>query len=95
MVDQKVIIYGTSWWPYCNKAREAYGDKAVYLDIDADIKNFTDMLSFSGNQYLVPVIVEGEKVTIGFGGTSEAGKTWPVRWPLVQGPLTPVIKKKL
>ncbi len=27
------------------------------------------MLSYSGNSRQVPVIVEGEKVTIGFGGS--------------------------
>ncbi len=28
-----------------------------------------EMLSFSGGDRSVPVIVEGEKVTIGYGGT--------------------------
>jgi len=31
------------------------------------------MLKISGNRFFVPVIVEGEKVTIGFEGTTEAG----------------------
>jgi hypothetical protein len=31
------------------------------------------MLKVSGNKFLVPVIVEGEKITIGFGGSSATG----------------------
>jgi len=62
------MIFGTANWPYTNKAREAYGDKAVFLDVGADLKTLDKMLSLSGGRRQVPVIVEGDKVTVGFGG---------------------------
>ena len=46
----------------------AYGDSATYIDVDADIKDLQKMLDCSGGRMAVPVIVEGERVTIGFGG---------------------------
>ena len=46
----------------------AYGDRAIYLDVDADIKDLQKMLDYSGEKMAVPVIVEGDRVTIGFGG---------------------------
>jgi hypothetical protein len=53
----------------------AYGDRAVYIDVDADIKDLQNLLDFSGGRMAVPVIVEGERVTIGFGGESGVGFT--------------------
>jgi hypothetical protein len=53
----------------------AYGDKAIYIDVDADIKNMQAMLEYSGGIMAVPVIVEGNRVTVGYGGTSDAGAT--------------------
>ena len=40
-----------------------------YLDVQADPSQLPRMLKFSGGARRVPVIVEGEKVTIGYGGT--------------------------
>ena len=53
----------------------AYGDRATYIDVDADIKNLQAMLNCSGGKMAVPVIVEGEQVIIGFGGESGVGFT--------------------
>lgn len=53
----------------------AYGDRAVYIDVDADIKDLQKLLDHSGGKMAVPVIVEGGKVTIGFGGESGVGFT--------------------
>jgi hypothetical protein len=53
----------------------AYGDRAAYIDVDADIKVLQKMLDHSGGKMAVPVIVEGDKVTIGFGGESGVGFT--------------------
>ena len=62
------MIFGTVSWPYTSKAREAYGDKAVFLDVGADNTKLEEMLNYSGGRRQVPVIVEGDKVTVGFGG---------------------------
>ena len=67
-MSSKVRIFGTVSWPYTRKAREAFRDKAVFFDVGADPKTLNEMLSLSGGRRQVPVIVEGDKVTVGFGG---------------------------
>ena len=69
MAKEKVFIYGKAGWPHTQKARSAYGDNAKYFDVEADSKKLDDMLKYSGGVREVPVIVEGSKVTIGYGGT--------------------------
>jgi len=39
------------------------------VDIKNDSARLDEMLKLSGGKRLVPVIVEGDKVTIGYGGT--------------------------
>ena len=68
IMSEKVIIYGKSGWPYTSNARSAYGDDAQYLDV-TDKSNLKEMLKHSNGVKEVPVIVIGEKVTIGHGGT--------------------------
>ena len=53
----------------------AHGDRATYIDVDADIKDLQKMLDCSGGKMAVPVIVDGDNVTIGFGGESGVGFT--------------------
>lgn len=40
-----------------------------YLDVKDDPSALARMLSHSGGKRLVPVIVEGERITVGHGGT--------------------------
>ena len=67
-MEDKIIIFGTDTCPFCNQARAAYGDRAVYINVDADPQKLKEMLAYSGGKRQVPVIVEGEKVTVGFAG---------------------------
>jgi len=70
----KVTIYGTKTCPFCNQAREAYGERAVFIEVDADPERLQVMLALSGGRRQVPVIVEGDKVVVGFlGDTSLLG----------------------
>ena len=69
MISEKVIIYGKAGWPFTSNARTAYGDDAQYIDVKADKRNLEAMLKYSGGVREVPVIVIGEKVTIGHGGS--------------------------
>ena len=41
----------------------------VYFDVKADPALLPRMLEHTGGQRRVPVIVEGSRVTIGYGGT--------------------------
>jgi len=66
---EKVIIFGKAGWPHTLEARSAYGDSAHYFDVQSDRTKMEEMLKYTGGRREVPVIVEGEKVTIGYGGT--------------------------
>ncbi len=84
-MEAKVIIYGTETCPFCKKAREAYGDRAIFYNVSDDPKRLQEMLVYSKGEQQVPVIVEAgaeaeggplasdplvrEKVVIGYGGT--------------------------
>jgi glutaredoxin 3 len=72
----KVIIYGTETCPFCKKAREVYGDRAVFYNVSEDPERLKEMLVYSKGEQTVPAIVEKEEVTgqkatvsIGYGGT--------------------------
>jgi glutaredoxin len=41
----------------------------TYHDVKKDPGRLDEMLQLSNGQRKVPVIVEGEKVTVGYGGT--------------------------
>ena len=71
---EKVIIYGKKGWPFTERARSAYGETAQYFDVKEDRERFDEMLEYSEGVRKVPVIIEGGKVTIGFGG---AWIVWP------------------
>jgi glutaredoxin 3 len=80
-MEAKVIIYGTETCPFCKKAREAYGDRAVFYNVADDPERLREMLVYSKGDQQVPVIVEAggdplvrEKVIVGYGGT------WGVSW---------------
>ncbi len=68
-MKEKVIIFGKAGWPYTDKARSAYGETVEYYDVRADPTKLEEMLKYSKGVREVPVIVEGDKVTIGDGGT--------------------------
>lgn len=75
-MSQKVLIFGKSTWPYTNAAREAFaqeGKDVEYHDVVSDSSKLDIMLKHSEGARRVPVIVDQEEVTIGFGG-----KTWGV-----------------
>ena len=69
----KILIYGKDTWPYTNAAREAFkkqGKKVEYYDVRHDADKLKDMLKHSEGMRKVPVIVDQDKVTIGFNGGS-------------------------
>ena len=75
MAKDRVIIYGKAGWPYTDQARSVYGDNAIYFDVESDIKKLEEMLNYSKGVRKVPVIVEGGKATIGYGGSWGVWKT--------------------
>ena len=81
-MGDKIIIYGKAGWPYTREARSAYGEGAIYMDVLEDKNKLKEMLKVSNGVREVPVIVEGERVKIGYGGS------WGV-WPLIGDGFTP------
>jgi len=49
-------------------ARSAH-PSAEYVDVQSDKAKLQEMLKLSGGSRKVPVIVEGGKVTVGYGGS--------------------------
>ncbi len=68
----KVVIYGKEGCPYTAAALKDYEERGFecdYRDVKADAKALEEMLAKSGGQRVVPVIIEGDEIKIGFGGT--------------------------
>jgi glutaredoxin 3 len=67
-----VLIFGKDGCPYTQNARDHYaGDNTPfqYINVKKDAAELERMLKYSKGARRVPVIVDGGKVTIGFGGT--------------------------
>ena len=74
---QDIIIYGEAGWPYTEKARSVY-TVAQYFDVKQDHEKLDEMLQLSKGVRKVPVIVEGEKVAIGYGGSWGVWSRWVI-----------------
>ena len=71
MADE-VLIYGKDGCPYTAAAIEDYQTRKVpyrYINVKKDRAELERMLEWSGGRRQVPVIVEGGRATVGFGGT--------------------------
>lgn len=67
-----VRIYGKDNCPYTTAAREDHAKRSVpfeYVNVLADAAQLKEMLKHSKGVRKVPVIVDGDRVTIGFNGT--------------------------
>ena len=67
-----VLIYGKDGCPYTSAARDDHSKRKVafeYINVIADAAKLKEMLKHSKGVRKVPVIVDGEKLTIGFNGT--------------------------
>ena len=67
-----VTIFGKDSCPYTQAAIEDHerrGIEFAYVNVKRDAAELQRMLGFTRGQRRVPVIVDGDQVTIGFGGT--------------------------
>jgi glutaredoxin len=67
----KVLIFGKDDCPYTSGAREDYTGRGIpfeYINVKKSKDGMKKMLEYSGGRREVPVIVEGKKITVGFGG---------------------------
>ena len=75
-MSDKIIIYGKETWPFTVKAREVYtkeNKEIEYHDVILDKNKLNKMLIYSKGERRIPVIIDGEKITVGY-----EGKTWRV-----------------
>ena len=67
-----VLIFGKDTCPYTQAARDDFAARQVafeYVNVKKNPADLKRMLGYTKGRREVPVIVEGGKVTIGFGGT--------------------------
>lgn len=67
-----VLIFGKNGCPYTQNARDHYAAKHIpfeYVNVKKDAADLERMLTYSNGARRVPVIVDGDNVTVGFGGT--------------------------
>jgi glutaredoxin 3 len=67
-----VLIFGKDACPYTQNARDHYAAGNIsfqYVNVKKNPADLERMLTYSKGARRVPVIVDGGKVTIGFGGT--------------------------
>jgi glutaredoxin len=67
-----VLIFGKDACPYTEAAIEDFAHRGIeheYINVKKHPADLDRMLVYSKGKRRVPVIVEGNKVTIGFGGT--------------------------
>lgn len=66
-----VLIFGKDTCPYTRAARDHYEQEGAafeYFNVKKDAVLLQRMLAYSQGRREVPVIVENDAVTIGFGG---------------------------
>lgn len=56
----------------------AYGERALFFDVEHDPEKRKEMLALTGGKGQVPVIVDGERVTIGFMGEASLRGAIPI-----------------
>jgi glutaredoxin 3 len=67
-----VLIFGKDGCPYTQSARDHYATRNIptqYVNVRKNAADLERMLVYSKGARRVPVIVDNEQVTIGFGGT--------------------------
>ena len=67
----EVTIYVEPGCPFSMAAKEDLARRGIAyreVDVTASREALEEMLRITGGERMVPVIVEGDKVTLGFGG---------------------------
>lgn len=70
-MSEKVVIFTKPGCPYCQAAKEDFNRRGISFEernVKADPAALEEMVKLSGARR-VPVILQGEEVTVGFGGT--------------------------
>ncbi len=65
-MGEKIRIYGTETCPFTRQARSAYGERAVFINVEGNPEKLDEMLAYSAGKRIIPVIVDRDKVMVGF-----------------------------
>lgn len=68
---QNVIVYTTPGCPYCAAAKEDLEKRGVsYEEVstEGNAEAIKEVMRLSKGQGIVPILVSGDEVTVGFGG---------------------------
>jgi glutaredoxin 3 len=71
-MPDETIIYGKDSCPYTVAARDDHAARGVpfrYVNVKKDPAGLERMLGLTKGRREVPVIVQGDRITVGFGGT--------------------------
>ncbi|MDD3731313.1 MAG: glutaredoxin family protein [candidate division Zixibacteria bacterium] len=66
-----VIIYTKTGCPYCSAAKKDLSDRGISfkeINVTDQPGYIPEVLKLTGGERIVPVIVQGDRVTKGFGG---------------------------
>jgi glutaredoxin 3 len=68
----EVVMYTTSWWPYCSRARKLFEDKGVkYTEIDVEaVDGARAQMQQRSGRTSVPQIFVGDRHLGGYDDTS-------------------------
>jgi glutaredoxin 3 len=72
MSQDKVTIFGQDLCPYTAEARKDFTRRNIpfdYINVLEDPAGLERMLKITKGRRKIPVIVDGDKVTVGFGGS--------------------------
>lgn len=72
-MTDKIKIYGKDTCPFTTAARDALsksGKEIEYINVLGDMGALEEMLKLSNGQRRVPVIVDGDDISVGFRGKS-------------------------
>jgi len=67
----KLTIYTKAGCPYCEAAKQHFTDQGISfkeIDVHSTPGALAKVKDLSGGKNIVPVIVENDQVTVGFGG---------------------------
>jgi glutaredoxin 3 len=72
MSQDKVIIFGQDLCPYTTQARNDFTRRKIafdYINVLENSAGLERMLKITKGRRKIPVIVDGDNVTVGFGGS--------------------------
>ena len=72
-MNQEIIIYGKDKCPFTSAARTALsgsGRKVRYINVLENKNDLDTMLKYTNGERRIPVIVDGETISVGFKGKS-------------------------